>query len=101
MHGKLRPILAVALISFGVVGASSAEEFAFKRWLVQMEQPTTSGARTGTAEPSVTVLGAWQSQGVLGREVRSTLDENMGRVVDIIVDQSGHVRAAVIDFGGF
>ena len=38
---------------------------------------------------------------VLGREVRSVKDENMGRIVDIIVDLSGQVRAAVIDFGGF
>jgi hypothetical protein len=25
----------------------------------------------------------------------------MGRIVDVIVDRSGRVRAAVIDFGGF
>jgi hypothetical protein len=40
-------------------------------------------------------------QTVLGKEVRSVADENMGRIVDIIVDRSGQVRAAVIDFGGF
>lgn len=51
--------------------------------------------------PSVTVLGSRQAQGVLGREVRSTADENMGRIVDVIVERSGTVRAAVIDFGGF
>ncbi len=28
-------------------------------------------------------------------------DEDMGRIVDVIVDRSGTVRAAVIDFGGF
>ena len=28
-------------------------------------------------------------------------DENMGRIVDVIVDRAGQVRAAVIDFGGF
>jgi hypothetical protein len=27
--------------------------------------------------------------------------EDMGRIVDVIVDRSGQVRAAVIDFGGF
>ena len=32
---------------------------------------------------------------------RSTADENMGRMVDIIVDRTGQVRAAIIDFGGF
>ena len=40
-------------------------------------------------------------QGILGREIRSTADENMGRIVDVLVDGSGTVRAAIIDFGGF
>jgi hypothetical protein len=51
--------------------------------------------------PSVTVIGARDAHGVLGREVRSAADENMGRIVDVIVDRGGQVRAAVIDFGGF
>ena len=51
--------------------------------------------------PSVTIIGARDAHGVLGREVRSAADENMGRIVDVIVDRSGTVRAAVIDFGGF
>jgi hypothetical protein len=33
--------------------------------------------------------------------VRSSADENMGRIVDVLVDRSGQVRAAIIDFGGF
>jgi hypothetical protein len=33
--------------------------------------------------------------------VRSSANENMGRIVDVIVDHDGRVRAAVIDFGGF
>jgi hypothetical protein len=32
---------------------------------------------------------------------RRSGSENMGRIVDVIVDGSGQVRAAVIDFGGF
>jgi hypothetical protein len=51
--------------------------------------------------PLVTVLGSKQADGILGKEVRSSADENMGRIVDVIVDRSGQVRAAVIDFGGF
>jgi hypothetical protein len=62
----------------------------------------SSAAPSGPPDPpSVTVLGSRQAQGVLGREVRSAADENMGRIVDVIVEQSGTVRAAVIDFGGF
>ena len=38
---------------------------------------------------------------MLGRDVRSAANEDMGHIVDVIVDRSGTVRAAVIDFGGF
>ena len=38
---------------------------------------------------------------MLGRDVRSPKDEDMGRIVDVLVDRAGVVRAAVIDFGGF
>ncbi|MDN5004226.1 PRC-barrel domain-containing protein [Bradyrhizobium sp. GCM10027634] len=51
--------------------------------------------------PSVTIIGASDAHGVLGRDVRSAADEDMGHIVDVIVDLNGHVRAAVIDFGGF
>jgi hypothetical protein len=51
--------------------------------------------------PSVTIIGASEAHGVLGRDVRSAADEDMGHIVDVIVDRTGHVRAAVIDFGGF
>ena len=50
---------------------------------------------------SVTVIGAYDARGILGRDVKSTAGENMGRIVDVIVDRAGTVRAAVIDFGGF
>ncbi|WP_409334746.1 PRC-barrel domain-containing protein [Bradyrhizobium neotropicale] len=51
--------------------------------------------------PSVTVIGARDAHGILGRDVRSAANEDMGRIVDVIVDREGTVRAAVIDFGGF
>ena len=51
--------------------------------------------------PGATVIESKDVSGVLGKEVRSAADENMGRVVDVIVDQNGQVRAAIIDFGGF
>jgi PRC-barrel domain len=69
-------------------------------------QPGRSAPQEATPKepkppPSVTVIGARDAHGILGRDVRSAADENMGRIVDVIVDRSGTVRAAVIDFGGF
>ena len=59
-------------------------------------------AKTDQQAPSaVTVLANHEVEGILGREVRSSADENMGRIVDVLVVRSGQVRAAIIDFGGF
>jgi hypothetical protein len=38
---------------------------------------------------------------VLGIEVRTNAEHNIGRVVDLLVNRAGHVDAAVIEFGGF
>lgn len=63
--------------------------------------PPAGAAKDPAPPPSVTVLGATEAHGVLGHDVRSPANEDMGRIVDVIVDRSGTVRAAVIDFGGF
>jgi hypothetical protein len=93
----------VAAVALGAASGPSAQEAGAPQTPVRTDQPATSGARTMElpADTSVTVLGSWQAQGVLGREVRSTADENMGRIVDVIVDRNGQARAAIIDFGGF
>ena len=59
------------------------------------------GTQTSPTAPSMTILGSRQAESVLGKEVRSNTGESLGRLVDVIVDRSGQVRAAVIDFGGF
>lgn len=40
-------------------------------------------------------------ESVLGRDVRTAYDEDGGRVIDILFDGQGRVRAAVVEFGGF
>src|SRR5882724_1763290 len=63
--------------------------------------PSKNPSTDAASPPSVTIIDALDAQGILGREVRSAADENMGRIVDVVVDRAGQVRAAVIDFGGF
>lgn len=55
---------------------------------------------TGEGIPAVVVDGD-QVMGILGKQVRSSAGEDMGRIVDVIIDRTARVRAAVIDFGGF
>ena len=74
-------------------------------------QATPAPAPTAPALPApappasppaaVTILPNHEVEGILGREVRSPTNEDMGRIVDVLVDRSGLVRAAIIDFGGF
>jgi hypothetical protein len=63
--------------------------------------PPTPQAPAPQVPASVTILNKHEVQGVLGREVLSAANENMGRIVDMLVDRDGRVRAAIIDFGGF
>lgn len=97
MYDKPKTGLAViALIGSILITGSRAEDApATATAAVPAGRPDTTSA------PSVTVLGSKQAQSVLGKEVRSAANENMGRIIDIIVDRTGQVRAAVIDFGGF
>src|SRR5271157_3553016 len=38
---------------------------------------------------------------ILGKEVHSPSGQAMARIVDLLVDETGQPRAAIIDFGGF
>jgi hypothetical protein len=55
----------------------------------------------GSAGTPATVLDDQQVVAILGKNVRGREGEDMGRIVDVIVNRSGQVRAAIIDFGGF
>ena len=59
--------------------------------------PPAAAAAKESPPPSVTVIGARDAHGILGRDVRSSANEDMGRIVDVIVDRDGKVRAAVIE----
>ncbi|MFL5043754.1 MAG: PRC-barrel domain-containing protein [Xanthobacteraceae bacterium] len=96
-HYRIIGSAAVAAVLLGGAGGSAGDD-----------TPRTRRATTGTAETvraggdiAATVLDQQDVQGILGRQVLSSAGQDMGRVIDIVVDRSGQVRAAVIDFGGF
>jgi hypothetical protein len=92
-------VTSLALASRPLQAQSDAE--GTRPPVVQAPNPPPTPGGTGTGSPSITVLDTQQVQGILGRDVRSAADENMGRIVDVIVDVEGNPRAAIIDFGGF
>jgi PRC-barrel domain len=40
-------------------------------------------------------------ESVLGRDVSTSPEGDGGRIIDLLVDRNGTVRAAVVEFGGF
>ena len=63
-------------------------------------------AALGTAAPAappqnLEPIEPGEVTGTLGKNVQGAAGEDMGHVVDILVDSEGQPRAAVIDFGGF
>jgi hypothetical protein len=86
---------AVAAVLFGAAGMWAGGDAA------QAQRATTGMAISAGGDVAATVLDQQDVQGILGRQVLSSAGQDMGRVIDIVVDRGGQVRAAVIDFGGF
>ena len=100
MRKTLTRFSLITLGALCLMAPSFAQEAPSSRKPPLQSAPVSLQQKT-TKPPSVTVLGSRQAQSVLGREVRTSADESMGRIVDVVVDREGRVRAAVIDFGGF
>jgi PRC-barrel domain len=108
---RVRPqfaFLAIAVAAFATAAAWAGDDTASPQAdqnppPAQEQKPATPAApkEAVSPPPTVTVIEAADAHGVLGRDVRSTTGDDMGRIVDVIVDRAGQVRAAVIDFGGF
>src|SRR5262249_39253104 len=95
--GQLAPTPARAPPPTGPVGAENPPPAA----------PPPAPAPPAAAPPNpspgtpATVLDDQEVSTILGKSVRSSADEDMGRIVDIIVSRDSQVHAAIIDFGGF
>jgi hypothetical protein len=103
MRGKQLKILGI-MTAVAALSLTVAIEVALSENVqapAQTVPPADHPASMPDVPPSVTILNNHEVEGILGREVISDANENMGRIVDVIVDRSGQVRAAIIDFGGF
>ncbi|MGK9166590.1 PRC-barrel domain-containing protein [Inquilinus limosus] len=56
--------------------------------------------RQASETPAVVIDGD-AADTLLGKTVQSASGEDLGRIVDVVVDRAGMTRAAIIDFGGF
>jgi PRC-barrel domain len=68
-------------------------------WAAPHLKHADNGLRATEIRPEAAPHHALES--VLGREVRTSTDGDVGRIIDVLVDGRGRVEAVVIEFGGF
>jgi hypothetical protein len=114
-RGKANPVILFALVWLAVQQPATAatDDPGLTSWRSAQATPSPkpkaaapsqqSDEKTKEEKTSVpaTVVDGEQLESVLGIKALSATGDDMGRIVDIIVDRSGQVRAAIIDFGGF
>jgi len=96
-----RPLMIAALSSACCLLLATAGQPIASQVLASQVASEETTASAPTDNPPAIMLDKRNVQGILGNAVRSVADEDMGRIVDVIVDRTGMARAAVIDFGGF
>jgi hypothetical protein len=63
--------------------------------------PAESKPEAGAPPKNLKPIAPEEAVGILGKKVYGPAGEDMGMVVEVLVDGDGRPRAAVIDFGGF
>ena len=58
------------------------------------------GPRVRVNVPEVVVQGK-ELESILGREVRTRMQGDVGRIIDLLANRDGQVQAAVVELGGF
>jgi hypothetical protein len=121
MRHALGAMTALALLAAGRVAADPNRGGGFGREMPSPSRPPVSDAMPESAPappapagspqavkpeepvpPPVTEpIAADEAVGILGKKAHGPAGEDMGLVVDVLVDADGRPRAAVIDFGGF
>jgi sporulation protein YlmC with PRC-barrel domain len=85
-------------ITAGLAGSALLASVAFA------QTPTATTDRATMAPASVSdssFQGNWRTSKVVGLNVYNDKNESLGSINDLLTDQSGNIKAAVISVGGF
>lgn len=65
----------------------------------QKDQQSSGMQKSGNMEAAAT--GGMQASNLIGAEVKTTGDEEVGEVKDLVIDSTGQVTSIVVSVGGF
>jgi sporulation protein YlmC with PRC-barrel domain len=94
-------LFACSVIPPGVAWSQSPAVDHARAPAAQGDQPSPTPEPQRATETPAVVIDRVAAQTLLGMPVQSLKGEDLGRVVDVVVDRSGLLRAAIVDFGGF
>ncbi|PIU07605.1 MAG: hypothetical protein COT56_04370, partial [Methylobacterium sp. CG09_land_8_20_14_0_10_71_15] len=106
----VRPLLTAALALWSAAAfAQSPPAGPDKEKPASTGSPATPSPAPAPAAPAApppqgtpaTVLDTQDYESLLGKGVRGMNGDELGRVIDVVIDKDGRPRAAIIDFGGF
>src|SRR2546423_14638391 len=100
MESSMRSYLLTAAIVVAIVGVLPAAARLAEDIHQPVAAPSTSTEPNYSEDTWQSILLSQNVQGALGKEVRGGTGENLGRVVDVLVDRGGGGAGAGIDFGG-
>lgn len=108
---KLHSFVLCALVTPALAlssGVALAEKAADQEYDQQQQQSTQGDQQTGTQSPlenqrymDAAPTDGMQASNLIGAEVTTTGDEEVGNVSDLIIDRDGKVVAVVVSVGGF
>ncbi len=83
--------LGIAALAVVAASVATADTRSFSSAIAQ-EVGTTDASTSGNDQELTSVLG---------RDVQTRAEKDLGRIVDVLADSSGKVQAAVVELGGF
>jgi hypothetical protein len=92
-------LAAILLATATLAPRAGAEQAAIQR--AEWGGIDEAGNRSARGGHPATVVARSKLESVLGKPVRTRVEEDGGRIIDLLADRSGNLEAAVIEFGGF
>jgi hypothetical protein len=104
-------LAAILIVALSFAATASAGRCSAVGSLLAQDEPATSNAPASAPASeaksklnppkNLIPLPPEEETPILGKKVKGQNGEDLGLIVDVVVDAQGQPRAAVIDFGGF
>lgn len=91
----------VVLFAFALMRPAGAVDTAKSPTPTASPSPAASPPRTAVGQTAALVVNDAGAQTAMGLPVQTSKGEDLGHVVDLVVDRNGSLLAAIVDFGGF